>query len=103
MSKYIDVDPKYEIERIGGYGINYKRIYDEVMKQFESGSVDKDGDPIAYIKIHGVDVDVSYITIKGKPWKDYYQAFTPSVNRIVTAQNLYDIDFYAVINEFRLI
>lgn len=32
MSNYIDVDPKYEVERIGGYGISYKRIYDEVIK-----------------------------------------------------------------------
>ena len=103
MNKYIDVDPEYDVECIGGYGINYRRIHDEVMKQFDAGSTDINGDPIAYIKIHGVNVDVSYVVVKNKPWKSYYQAIAPSVNRIETSSDLDGINFYGVINEMRLI
>ena len=103
MNKYVDVDPKYEVERIGGYGINYKRIHDEVIRQFELGNIDINGNPIAYIKVHGIDVNVSYIVVKSKPWESYYQALAPTVNKILTSKDLHEINFYEVINERRLI
>lgn len=102
--KYVVVDnfSECEIDRIGGCGINVWKIRDEVIRQFESGIVDYNGNPTAYININGVNIDIKYAINKMKPWESCYKAVS-SFGNILTGNDLIQFDYYYLTNTFELI
>lgn len=107
--KYINVDRECSFEDImdipnGGYGdFSYDVIHNEIMKQFESGSVDDNGNPIAYIKTKGIDINVKFVMDRSKPWISHYEAEAVSTGRMCKEKEIDDIDYYYLTGEMRFI